>query len=61
MNLQGTVRVSATVTAEGRVKGVKALGGSPLLVQASQSAIQEWKFAPAASETEEIIEFHFHP
>jgi TonB family protein len=59
MNISGTVKVVAVVAPDGTVKGVEAIGGSPLLVQASQNAVKEWRFATAAGESKELIELHF--
>jgi TonB family protein len=61
MNLAGTVKVFAVVAADGTVKSVEPVGGSPLLVQAAQEAITRWKFAPATAESKELVELHFHP
>ncbi len=60
-NLTGTVKIYAVVAPDGTVKSVEPVGGSPLLVQASESAIKQWKFAPAAGESKELVELHFHP
>lgn len=59
MHLAGTVRVLAVVAPDGGVKAVEPLGGSPLLVQASEYAVRDWKFAPAAAESKEVIDLHF--
>ena len=61
VNLIGTVKVYALVAPDGTVKSVEPVGGSPLLVQSSQKAILQWKFAPAAGESKELVELHFHP
>jgi TonB family protein len=61
MNLAGTVRVFAIVGPDGNVKSVEPVGGSPVLVQAAQEAVTRWKFAPASSESKELVELHFHP
>jgi len=60
MNLSGTVKVVAVVSPDGTVKKVEAVGGSPLLVDAAQSAVTQWKFAPG-TESRETIELHFTP
>lgn len=60
MNLSGTVKVVAVVAPDGTVKKVEPMGGSPLLVDAAQSAIAQWKFAPG-SESRETVELHFTP
>jgi TonB family protein len=61
MGLSGTVKVVARVAPDGTVKSVEAVGGSPLLVQATEDALMKWKFAPAAAESKELIEIHFNP
>ncbi|MGH9493676.1 MAG: TonB family protein [Candidatus Sulfotelmatobacter sp.] len=60
MNLRGTVKVVAVVAADGSVKKVEPVGGSPLLVQAAENAVTQWKFVPGA-ESREIVELHFTP
>jgi TonB family protein len=61
MNLTGTVKVFAVVAPDGGVKSVEPVGGSPLLVQAAEEAIKQWKFAQASAESKELVELHFHP
>ncbi len=61
MHLTGTVKVAAIVTPDGKVKKVETLGGSPILVQAAQSSLSQWRFAPATAESREVIEIHFDP
>lgn len=60
MNLSGTVKVIAVVAQDGAVKKVEPVGGSPILVEAAQSAISQWKFA-AGAESREPIVLHFSP
>jgi protein TonB len=60
MNLSGTVKVIAIVAPDGKVKSVEPVGGSPLLIQAAQASITQWKFAPAGAESKEVIELHFN-
>ena len=59
MNLSGTVRVIATVAPDGSVKSVQPMGGSPLLLQSAQDAVNKWKFAAGSAETKEVIELRF--
>ena len=61
MNIRGSVKLEAVVTPNGAVKSVEIKGGHPLLVQAAENAIREWKFEPAAHETHENIEIKFNP
>jgi TonB family protein len=60
MNLGGTVRVVAVVAADGGVMKVEPVGGSPVLLQAAETAVAQWKFAPGA-ESKEIVELRFTP
>ena len=60
MSLAGTVKVIAVVAADGKVTKVEPVGGSPILVQAAQSAISQWKYV-AGSESREAVELHFSP
>jgi TonB family protein len=59
MNISGKVKLEATVEPDGHVKSTRAVGGSPLLIQAATQALKNWKFEPAPKETTEIIEFDF--
>jgi len=61
MSLEGTVKLTVTVTASGTPQSIEATGGSPLLVKAAQDAIHKWKWAPAPQETLEFVELRFHP
>jgi len=60
MNLGGVVKVIAVVAADGKVRKVEPVGGSPLLVDAAQAAISQWKYAPGP-ESREPVELHFTP
>ena len=60
MGLGGTVKIVAVVGPDGSVKKVEPVGGSPILVQAAESAITQWKYVPGA-ESQESVELHFTP
>src|SRR4051812_43100503 len=60
INLAGTVKVVALVSADGNVRKVEPVGGSPILVEAAATAISQWKYV-TGSETREVIELHFNP
>jgi TonB family protein len=60
INLSGTVKVIVVVGADGDVKTVEPVGGSPLLLKAAEDAVAKWKFAPG-SESRETVELHFNP
>ncbi len=59
MNVSGKVKIEVIITPDGRVRSTKVVGGHPLLVQAAQDAVKEWKFYPASEETTQVIEFEF--
>ncbi len=59
MSVSGKVKVEVVIASDGHVKSTRVIGGHPLLVQASESAVKEWKFLPAPEETTQIIEFDF--
>ncbi len=60
INLGGTVKVTALVGADGEVKSVEPVGGSPVLLKAAEDAVSKWKFAPGG-ESRETVELHFTP
>src|SRR5215831_16424457 len=60
MNLGGTVRIVASIGADGNVKKVEAVGGSPLLIQAAESAVSQCRFVHDTASTE-TVELHFTP
>jgi len=61
MKLVGSVRVEAVVAPDGIVRKVEIKGGHPVLAQAAQDAVQKWKWAPASTESRELIEVKFNP
>jgi TonB family protein len=59
MSVGGKVKIEVVVTPDGHVRSTRVVGGHPLLVQACQDAVKEWKFLPASDETTLIVEFSF--
>lgn len=59
--LQGIVKVSAVVAADGSVKSVDVKGGHPVLAQAAANAVRQWKWEVAAHESHEQVEVKFSP
>ena len=59
MNVTGKVKIEVIIAADGHVKSTRAIGGHPLLVQACQDAVKEWKFSPAPEESTQVVEFDF--
>jgi TonB family protein len=61
--IEGTVRLSLTVSAKGSVQSVQVIGGNPILAEAAQKAVREWVYSPfATSSTIEVsIPFAVRP
>jgi len=60
MSVVGKVKLEVVITPDGRVKSTRVIGGHPILVQACQDAIKDWKFMPAPEESTQVVEFDFH-
>lgn len=56
----GTVRLNARVLANGTVANIDVLGGNPILAESAVKALMKWKYAPAASPSNEIVTFNFN-
>lgn len=59
--LSGVVKVQILIAPDGQIKDVKVIGGHPLLVNAVQDTLKNWKYAPASNETTATLVFNFHP
>lgn len=59
MNLQGVVKVEVTIGSDGTVKSVKTLGGNPVLSQAVEDAVKQWKYLSGPGETKKVLQFKF--
>jgi protein TonB len=59
LQLQGSVKVEAVVAPNGKVKSVELKGGHPILVQAAEDAVREWKWEASPRETRELVEIKF--
>jgi TonB family protein len=59
MHLTGTVKVTLIVGTDGLVKDAQFQGGHPVLVEAVQKTVKDWKYAPATSESAIPMEFKF--
>lgn len=55
----GTVRLRARVHANGTVASVDVLGGDAVLAESAAKAVMTWKYAPAASPSNEIVTINF--
>lgn len=61
MRLEGTVKLEVVVLSDGMVKSVQVRGGSPVLAQAAEDALRQWKWEKADHETTEFVQMHFTP
>ncbi len=61
MRLTGVVKVQVVIGADGRIKETNVIGGHPILVNAVEDTLKNWKYAPASGETTTQLEFNFHP
>jgi TonB family protein len=61
MHMSGVVKLETVIRADGNVKSTKALGGSPVLIEAAMDAVRKWKFEAASEESTEIIQVAFEP
>jgi TonB family protein len=55
----GIVRLRARVLANGTVANIDVLGGNPILAESAVKAVMTWKYAPAASPSNEIVTLDF--
>src|SRR5258708_15627398 len=61
MNLKGTVKLLVLVDTSGSPKTIEVKGGNPVLVQAAEKALHDWKWEPAPHATSEVIDLRFDP
>jgi len=61
LSLTGIVRLEVLVNANGNPKTIQVKGGSPVLAQAAQAALRNWRWEKADHETSELVEFTFKP
>jgi TonB family protein len=59
LRITGTVKVEATVDADGKETAVTALSGSKVLMQAAEDAVAKWKFAAGSAASTEEVDVNF--
>ena len=59
MHVSGSVRVEATVNADGTVAATKAVTGNRMLSDAAEDAVRKWKFVPAAEQSKVEVDVNF--
>jgi protein TonB len=62
--IQGTVRLQALISKEGKIENLTVLGGHPLLIPAALEAVRQWRYQPTLLngvpvEVETTIEVNF--
>jgi TonB family protein len=53
-HITGAVRLEVVITPQGTVRNVKVVGGNPVLADAAERAVKNWKFESGAEETRTI-------
>jgi periplasmic protein TonB len=61
LKISGSVKVDALVLPSGTVKSIAIKGGHPVLVEAAENAVRQWKWEPVPHETHESVELRFNP
>ncbi|HWC17850.1 MAG TPA: energy transducer TonB [Terriglobales bacterium] len=59
MNVAGAVKLELIVGTNGQVKSVRPLGGHPLLIDAAENAVKQWRYEPGPEGTE-VVEIRFN-
>lgn len=59
LKLSGSVKMEAVVAMNGNVKSVQVRGGNPILAQAAENAVRQWRWEPAPRESHEPVEVKF--
>lgn len=59
MKIGGVVKLEATVDADGKVTGVKAISGNRMLSDAAETAVKQWKFVPGSGDANVNVEVNF--
>jgi periplasmic protein TonB len=52
--IAGTVRLSAVIGAEGRIRELRAVGGHPMLIPAAMDAVRQWIYRPTMLDDEPV-------
>jgi len=59
LNIKGTARVLVTIAKDGKVTGVREVGGNPVLLEALVEAVKKWKYEPGSGDTTSEVKFDF--
>ncbi len=61
MHVTGVVKLEVLIRPNGSVKSIRAVGGSPVLIEAATVAVDKWKFEARPEETTEVVQLVFDP
>lgn len=61
LRLSGAVRLSVKVAPNGKILSAEVLGGHPVLAEAALDAVRQWRYEPAAQQTQENVIIDFQP
>ena len=59
MRIAGTVKLSVTVDAEGKVTASKPISGNGMLATAAEEAVKRWKFESGSGATTQEVSLNF--
>jgi TonB family protein len=59
MRVEGTVKLDATIDADGTVSDVKIVSGHALLVSAAVDAVKKWKYESGAAKSIQTVAVEF--
>jgi TonB family protein len=59
MRLEGVILLEIRIEPNGHVSDIKLQKGHPLLVQAAEEAVRQWKFAAGPETTRQIVRVEF--
>jgi TonB family protein len=60
MKIAGTVKIEASVTADGKVSDVKTLSGNHMLAPAAEEAVRKWEFSSGDSDSTVDVDVNFN-
>jgi TonB family protein len=60
-HIGGMVRMNVTVSPAGNVIKIELIGGNAVFSESAIRAVTKWKYAPAATETTDEVQFRFNP
>jgi len=59
LHIGGSVKLEATVDAQGKVTDVKAVSGNRMLTVAAEDAVRQWRFVPGPADSNVNVEITF--